>query len=79
MYELGNLAMVAARHPGCALMICEGTVKLFTGEGLDRRSYSCEADDNGSIEKMILLLNFGEVKNGGEKIHINRSLGQGNQ
>ena len=60
MKQLGNLAIVAARHKECLLQIHNGRVTLFVGQGSQRRSISCDVWDDVYIEQIIKVLNFGE-------------------
>ena len=59
MMQLGNLAIVAAKHKGCMLQIYDNEVTVHTGQGTERRSLSCSVNDNDSINKIIAYLNFG--------------------
>ena len=57
--QLGNLAIVAARNKECMLQVYNGEVTVHTGYGNERRSISCDVNDNDSINKIIAYLNFG--------------------
>ena len=59
MMQLGNLAIVAAKHKDCMLQIYNGDVTVYTGRGTERRSISCNVNDNDYINKIIAYLNFG--------------------
>ena len=63
MMQLGNLAIVAAKHNDCMLQIYDNEVILHSGQGTERKSISCKVDDNEYINKIIANLNFGtEIK-----------------
>lgn len=59
MMRLGNLAIVAANHKECMLQIYNDEVTVFTGQGTERNSVSCNINDNDYIDKIIAFLNFG--------------------
>lgn len=59
MMQLGNLAIVAAKHKGCMLQIYDNEVTVHTGEGTERNTVSCNVSDNKYINKIIAYLNFG--------------------
>ena len=59
MMELGNLAIVAANHKDCMLQIYDNKVIVYTGQGKDRKSISCNIYDEEYIHKLIAYLNFG--------------------
>ena len=59
MMQLGNLAIVAAKYEDCMLQIYDNEVTVHTGQGTERRSLSCNVNDNDSINKIIAYLNFG--------------------
>ena len=59
MMQLGNLAIVAANHNNCLLQIYDNEVTVHTGQGTERRSLSCNVNDNDGINKIIAYLNFG--------------------
>lgn len=59
MMQLGNLAIVAAKHKGCMLQIYDNEVTVHTGEGTERKTVSCNVCDNKYINKIIAYLNFG--------------------
>ena len=59
MMQLGNLAIVATKHNNCMLQIYDNKVTVHTGQGTERRSLSCNINDNDSINKIIAYLNFG--------------------
>ena len=60
MKQLGNLAVVAARHKECLLQTHNDKATLFVGQGSSRRSISCDVWDDVYIEQIIKVLNFGE-------------------
>lgn len=60
MMQLGNLAIVAAKHKGCMLQIYDNEVTVHTGEGTERKTVSCNVSDNKYINKIIAYLNFGK-------------------
>ena len=63
MKQLGNLAVVAAKHKDCMLQIYDNDVTIHTGTGMERQSHSCNVWDDESINKFIAFLNFGtEIK-----------------
>lgn len=57
--QLGNLAIVAARNKECMLQIYDNEVTVHTGQGTERKSISCNVNDNEYINKIIAYLNFG--------------------
>lgn len=59
MMQLGNLAIVAAKHKGCMLQIYDNEVAVHTGEGTERKTVSCDVSDKKYINKIITYLNFG--------------------
>ena len=59
MKELGNLAIVASKKKDCMLQIYDNEVTVHTGRGTERRSISCNVNDNDYIDKIIAYLNFG--------------------
>ena len=59
MMQLGNLAIVATNHNNCMLQIYDNKVTVHTGQGTERRSLSCNVNDNDGINKIIAYLNFG--------------------
>jgi len=59
MMQLGNLAIVAANHKDCMLQIYDNMVTLHTGQGRERKTISCNVDDNEYVDKIIAYLNFG--------------------
>lgn len=59
MKQLGNLAVVVAKHPECMLQIYQGEATVHTGSGTERRSLSCNVWDDDAISKIIAHLNFG--------------------
>jgi len=63
MMQLGNLAIVAAKHKDCMLQIFDNGVSVHTGTGNERKTISCSVTDNEYIKKIIAYLNFGtEIK-----------------
>ena len=63
MMQLGNLAIVAAKHKDCMLQIFDNGVSVHTGTGNERKTISCSVADNEYIKKIIEYLNFGtEIK-----------------
>lgn len=60
MMKVGNLAIVAANHKDCMLQIYDNQVSVHTGSGNEKRSLSCDVnDDDDYIDKIIAYLNFG--------------------
>ena len=59
MMQLGNLAVVAVRHKDCMLQIYDNEVTVHIGQGTERRSISCNVNDNSYSDKIITYLNFG--------------------
>ena len=59
MMQLGNLAIVAAKHKDCMLQIYDNEVTVHTGQGTERKSISCKVNDNEYINRIIAKLNFG--------------------
>ena len=63
MMQLGNLAIVAAKYKDCMLQIYDNEVTVHTGQGTERKSISCNVNDNEYINRIIAKLNFGtEIK-----------------
>ena len=60
MKQLGNLAIVAASHTDCMLQIFDEQVTVHTGEGNDRKSYTCNVWDDRRISEIVRIINFGE-------------------
>lgn len=58
MMQLGNLAIVAAKHKDCMLQIYDNKVTLHTGQGTERKSISCNVNDNEYVDKIIAYLNY---------------------
>ena len=56
MKQLGNLAVVAAKHKDCMLQIYDNDVTIHTGTGTERQSHSCNVWDDESINKFIAFL-----------------------
>lgn len=59
MKQLGNLALVVAKHKDCMLQIYDEEATVHTGRGTERRSFSCNVWDDERINKIIAHLNFG--------------------
>ena len=59
MKQLGNLAIVVAKHKGCMLQIYDEEATVHTGCGTERKSFSCNVWDDERISKIIAHLNFG--------------------
>jgi len=59
MMQLGNLAIVAANHKDCMLQIYNNEVNVYTGQGTERKTISCNVRDDDYIKKIIAYLNFG--------------------
>ena len=59
MMQVGNLAIVAAKHKDCMLQIYDGQVSVHTGSGNEKRTLSCDVNDDEYIDKIISYLNFG--------------------
>lgn len=59
MMQVGNLAIVAANHKGCMLQIYDNQVSVHTGSGNEKRTLSCDVNDDEYIDKIIAYLNFG--------------------
>ncbi len=63
MKQLGNLAIVVAKHPKAMMQIYGGDVSIHIGEGTERRTISCDVWDDNYINAIIAFLNFGtEIK-----------------
>ena len=59
MMQVGNLAIVAAKHKDCMLQIYDNQVSVHTGSGNEKRTLSCYVNDDEYINKIIAYLNFG--------------------
>lgn len=59
MKQLGNLAIVVAKHRDCMLQIYDEEATVHTECGTERRSFSCNVWDDERINKIIAHLNFG--------------------
>ena len=59
MMQVGNLAIVAANHKDCMLQIYDNQVSVHTGRGNEKRTLSCDVNDDEYIDKIISYLNFG--------------------
>ena len=59
MMQVGNLAIVAANHKDCMLQIYDNQVSVHTGSGNEKRTLSCDVNDDEYIDKIISYLNFG--------------------
>ena len=59
MMQVGNLAIVAANHKDCMLQIYDNQVSVHTGSGNEKRTLSCDVNDDEYINKIIAYLNFG--------------------
>jgi len=57
--QLGNLAVVVAKHKDCMLQIYDEEATVHTGSGTERKSFSCNVWDDERINKIIAHLNFG--------------------
>lgn len=51
--QLGNLAIVAAKHKNCMLVIYNNEVTLYLGQGTDRKHISCSVNETENIIKII--------------------------
>ena len=60
MIQLGNLAIVAAKHKDCMLQIYDKEVTVYIGQGPDRESITSKTDDDERIRKIIAYLNYGK-------------------
>ena len=56
MMQLGNLAIVAAEHESCMLVIYNNEVTVYLGQGTDRKHISCKVNENKNIIKIIEYL-----------------------
>lgn len=63
MKQLGNLAVVVAKHKDCMLQIYNDEATVYTGQGNERRSYSTSVWDDEKIKGIIWCLNFGAKQN----------------
>lgn len=68
MKQLGNLAVVCAKHPEARMQIYEGIVTLHVGKEPQRVQISMNWDDDNTICDVIHELNFGKYA-GKETIH----------
>ena len=59
MKQLGNLAVVVAKHKDGMLQIYDEEATVHTGSGTERKSFSCNVWDDERISKIIAHLNFG--------------------
>ena len=59
MKQLGNLAVVVAKHKECMLQFYDEEATVHTGHGTERKSFSCNVWDDERINKIIAHLNFG--------------------
>ena len=59
MMQVGNLAIVAANHKDCMFQIYDNQVCVHTGRGNEKRTLSCDVNDDDYIDKIIAYLNFG--------------------
>ena len=59
MMQVGNLAIVAAKHKDCMLQIYDNQVSVHTGSGNEQETLSCAVTNDGHIDKIIAYLNFG--------------------
>ncbi len=51
--QLGNLAIVTAKHKKCMLVIYNNEVTLYLGQGTDRKHISSAVNENENIIKII--------------------------
>ena len=68
MKQLGNLAVVVAKHKDCMLQIYDEEATVHTGHGTERKSFSCNVWDDERINKIIAHLNFGTEVTEKEKV-----------
>ena len=68
MKQLGNLAVVVAKHKDCMLQIYDDEATVHTGCGTERKSFCCNVWDDERISKIIAHLNFGTVVTEKEKV-----------
>ena len=59
MKQLGNLAIVAAKHPEVMMQVYNENVCVHTGSGTERKTLSCSVWDDNYIDGIIAYLNFG--------------------
>ena len=59
MMQVGNLAIVAAKHKDCMFQIYDSQVSVHTGRGNEKRTLSCDVNNDEYINKIIAYLNFG--------------------
>lgn len=60
MKQLGNLAMVCARHPEVLMQLSNGIVSVRFGTGPNRETVSAKWEDDAAISGIIQELNFGK-------------------
>lgn len=60
MKQLGNLAIVAASHKDCLLQIYNEQAIIHTGEGNERKAFTCNVWDDERISEIVSYINFGE-------------------
>ena len=62
MKQLGNLAVVCAKHPEVLMQIYGGKVTVHVGAGPDRAVMFTAWDNDAEIDRIIYELNFGRYK-----------------
>ena len=60
MKQLGNLAIVCAKHSDVQLQIKDGTVTVLVGATRPKPMYLLAWDDDSAISGIIQELNFGQ-------------------
>jgi len=61
MKQLGNLSIVCALRKNVLLQILDGKATVYAGEGVDRKSFHMDWDDDEKINELIRELNFGAL------------------
>ncbi len=60
MKQLGNLAVVCAKHPEVLLQVYDGQATVHVGQGPERTVLCAAWDDDDKISRIIHELNFGK-------------------
>ncbi len=60
MKQLGNLAIVCARHPEVLMQLHDGKVSVYVGAGPERTVLHTSWDNDTQISRIIHELNFGK-------------------
>lgn len=62
MKQLGNLAIVCAKHPEVLMQLYGGQVSVHVGAGPDRAALHTQWDNDAEIGNIVYELNFGRYR-----------------